>query len=98
MAHNSRLTRELRLLPHTQRVAALGTLNDDGSPLVSMVPYALESGLACLVIHVSGLAAHTRNLQAAAASVLADRDRNDFHGLVLHPYLRRAGIPGHKAP
>jgi putative heme iron utilization protein len=29
-----------------------------------MVPYALEPSLGCLVIHVSGLAAHTGNLQA----------------------------------
>lgn len=62
MAHEPRLTRELRALLHTQRVAALGTINQDGTAFVSMVPYALEPALACLVIHVSGLAAHTRNL------------------------------------
>jgi len=63
--HEPRLSRDLRTLLNTQRVAALGTLGDDGLPFVSMVPYALEPGRACLVIHVSGLAAHTRNLQAA---------------------------------
>jgi putative heme iron utilization protein len=67
MPHESRLTRELRSLLHVQRVAALGTLCEDGAPLVSMVPYAIEPGQACLVIHVSGLAAHTRNLQSASA-------------------------------
>lgn len=67
MAHQSRLSRELRSLLFTQRVAALGTLNEDGSPMVSMVPYAIDAGQTSLVIHVSGLAAHTRNLQAAAA-------------------------------
>jgi putative heme iron utilization protein len=42
----------------------LGTIGDDGAPYVSMVPYALAPSVGCLVIHVSGLAAHTRNLQA----------------------------------
>jgi hypothetical protein len=65
MAHESRLTRELHALLQRQRVAALGTLCEDGAPLVSMVPFAIEPGGACLVIHVSGLAAHTRNLQTA---------------------------------
>lgn len=65
MAHESRLTRELRSLLHEQRVAALGTLCEDGAPLVSMVPYAIEPARPCLVIHVSGLAAHTSNLQTA---------------------------------
>jgi len=40
----------------------LGTITDDGAALVSMVPYALEPHLGYLVIHVSDLAAHTRNL------------------------------------
>jgi putative heme iron utilization protein len=64
MAHESRLTRELSALLNAQRVATLGTVGDDGAPFVSMVPYAIEQHLCCLVIHVSGLAAHTRNLQA----------------------------------
>jgi putative heme iron utilization protein len=64
MPHESRPNRELRLLLQSRRVAALGTLNDDGSPFVSMVPYAVVQTLACLVIHVSALAAHARNLAA----------------------------------
>ncbi|MEO8014708.1 MAG: pyridoxamine 5'-phosphate oxidase family protein [Polaromonas sp.] len=64
MPHESRLTLALRALLHARRVAALGTLGDDGNPFVSMVPYAMEPSLGCLVIHVSGLAAHTGNLQA----------------------------------
>jgi putative heme iron utilization protein len=47
-----------------QRVAALGTMGEDGAPFVSMVPFAVVPALGCLAIHVSGLAAHTRNLQA----------------------------------
>ena len=64
MPHETRLTLELRALLHSRRVAALGTLGDDGNPFVSMIPYAMEPSLGCLVIHVSGLAAHTGNLQA----------------------------------
>ena len=64
MPHESRLTLELRALLRVRRVAALGTIGDDGNPFVSMVPYAMEPSLGCLVIHVSGLAAHTGNLQA----------------------------------
>ena len=61
--HEPRLSRDLRTLINTQRIAALGTLGADGMPFVSMVPFALEPVSASVVIHVSGLAAHTRNLQ-----------------------------------
>jgi len=61
--HEPRLSRDLRTLLSTQRIAALGTLGEDGLPFVSMVPYALEPQSACVVIHVSALAVHTRNLQ-----------------------------------
>ena len=64
MTHEPRLTRALKKLLNTQRVAALGTIDDAGAPFVSMVPFAIEPQLHCLVIHVSGLAAHTRYLQA----------------------------------
>jgi putative heme iron utilization protein len=63
MTHEPRLTVALRSLLQTQRVAALGTLDTDGFPFVSMVPFAVEPASAQLVIHVSGLAVHTRNLQ-----------------------------------
>jgi predicted pyridoxine 5'-phosphate oxidase superfamily flavin-nucleotide-binding protein len=55
MSHEPRLTRELRTLLKTQRMAALGTLTDEGTPFVSMVPFAIECTLGCLVIHVSAL-------------------------------------------
>jgi heme iron utilization protein len=64
MTHLPRLTRELRSLVQARRTAALGTIGEDGAPLVSMVPYAVERQLGCFVIHVSGLAAHTHNLLA----------------------------------
>ena len=60
--HEPRLNRALRELINAQRIASLGTLNAEGGPFVSMVPFAIEPGAACLVIHVSLLAPHTRNL------------------------------------
>jgi len=62
MAHEPRLTAALRELLSSQRVAALGTLDETGAPFVSMVPYAVLPQAGELVVHVSGLAAHTRNL------------------------------------
>jgi len=60
--HQPRQHRELRHLLHGRRTAALGSINADGTPMVSMVPYAIEFSAPCLVIHVSSLAAHTGNL------------------------------------
>lgn len=62
-SHEPRLRRALRELLATQRTAALATLDEDGAPFVSMVPFAIDSADASLVIHVSALAAHSRNLQ-----------------------------------
>jgi putative heme iron utilization protein len=67
MTHESRLTRELRTLLHSRRTAALATISDQGAPFVSMVPFAIEPASGCIVIHVSGLAAHTRFLMARPA-------------------------------
>lgn len=65
MSHEPRLTSALRALLGTQRIAALGTLDAQGLPFVSMVPFAIEPVQGSVVLHVSGLALHTRNLQAA---------------------------------
>jgi putative heme iron utilization protein len=64
MNHEPRLNRALRDLLATRRVAALGTLDAERPdlPFVSMVPFARLDG--CLVVHISSLAAHTRNLLA----------------------------------
>ena len=69
MPHEPRLSRALRELLAARRTAALGTLDaslcgDSAQPFVSMVPYALLPAERCLVLHVSGLAVHTRNLLA----------------------------------
>lgn len=50
----------LRNLLHAQEVAAIGTLHA-GEPYVSMVPFALLAG-GTFVIHVSTLAAHTKDM------------------------------------
>lgn len=60
----SRLNHHLRALLAKQRVAALGTLDEEGAPFVSMVPFAIDPISATLVIHVSLLAPHTRQLLA----------------------------------
>ena len=63
MTHEPRWSQALReLLQHT-RVAALGTLQPDGRPFVSMVPFAIEPERGVLVIHVSALAAHSGNME-----------------------------------
>ena len=54
--------RALRRLFDERPVAALATLHG-GEPAVSMVPFALQPGSVRLVIHVSALAPHTRDMQ-----------------------------------
>lgn len=81
-----RLDRALRGLLKAQRIASLGTLSAEGKPFVSMVPFAIEPGAACLIIHVSLLAPHTRNLLTdSAVSVM-----------VMQPEV--AGEPVHALP
>ena len=71
MPHESRLDQSLKQLLKSRRTAALATLPpaDDGEaqrvamPMVSFVPYAIDTATGAFVIHVSALAAHTRNLQ-----------------------------------
>ena len=59
---NAMQEQAVRNLLERQEVAALGTLHK-GEPFVSMVPYALAPGGRGLVIHVSRLATHTRDMQ-----------------------------------
>lgn len=53
----------LRAVLNGQTVAALGTLHK-GNPSVSMTPFAIVPGTATFLIHVSTLAAHTKDMQA----------------------------------
>lgn len=60
----------------TRPVAALATLHR-GEPAVSMVPFVLPAGRTDLVIHVSALATHTRDMQAhpqVSLLVMAEAD------------------------
>lgn len=68
--HQPRLNRELHTLLRTQRVAALGSLNAQGSPFVSMTPVAIDAERGQLIIHLSLLAPHTRNLLGNPAASL----------------------------
>jgi len=61
---NADAVASLRQLVRGARVAALGTLHD-GEPYVSMVPFAVLDDGSGVVIHVSGLAAHTRDMLAS---------------------------------
>lgn len=54
--------RMLRRLLAEQPTAALATLHQ-GEPAVSMVPFVLPAGATAPIIHVSGLAAHTRDMR-----------------------------------
>ncbi len=53
----------LREILATQTVAALGTLHN-GHPSVSMAPFAVDRVSATLLIHVSTLATHTKDMLA----------------------------------
>jgi putative heme iron utilization protein len=67
----------LRHLLRTQTIAALGTLHE-GEPYVSTVPYAQPADSADFFIHVSRLAAHTRDMLASPrVSLLIVADSSD---------------------
>lgn len=85
MTHESRLSLALRDLLAARRVAALGTLDAERPelPFVSMVPFARQDG--CLVLHISALAPHTRNLlahpQVSLMVMAAEVDGQAVHAL-----------------
>lgn len=87
MTHESRLSLALRDLLAARRVAALGTLDAERpeQPFVSMVPYARCAAEGGLVLHVSALAPHTRNLlahpQVSLMVMAAEVDGQAVHAL-----------------
>ena len=94
--HEPRLSTALRHLLHRQRVAALGTLQPDGAPLATMVPYAIDCAAACLVLHVSALAPHTPNLlRDGRVSLLVMQPEE--HGVPVHA-LPRVSLEGRAEP
>jgi putative heme iron utilization protein len=58
---NAEQSAALRDLLRSQEIAALGTLHE-GRPYVSMAPFAILPGGEGFVIHVSRLAAHTKDM------------------------------------
>jgi putative heme iron utilization protein len=54
---------QLAALVHHRKAAALGTLHA-GAPFVSMVPYAVTRDGDALLVHVSRLAGHTKDMLA----------------------------------
>lgn len=99
MPHLSRLQQSLRDLLACRRSAALATQPADPmagdalpAPQLSMVPWAWDAQFACFVIHVSGLAAHTRAMQRhPAVSLLVCAAEQEGEGV--HA-LERAAIQG----
>ena len=90
MAPEHTLTTALRQLIHQQRTAALGTLDTDGEAFVSRVPFAIDASTGSLIIHVSGLAAHTGHLlRHPRASLLIAQ--NEVPGEPVHA-LQRVSI------
>jgi putative heme iron utilization protein len=88
MTHLPRLGHALRALLQARRTFALATLGaSDGEPFVSMTPYAIDHAQRCLVIHVSGLAAHTTNMAAhPCVSVLVTA--GEVEGAPVHDMAR----------
>jgi hypothetical protein len=89
----------IAMLIRSQRVASLGTLQN-GAPFVSLVAYAAEPDLLGMLLHLSDLAPHTRQLRADARAslMIAEADgasvddpqtlaRLTLHGVV-EPILR----------
>lgn len=57
------LTRALRELIASRRIAALGTRDTEGEVFVSMVPYVIDTQASDILLLVSSLASHTGNMQ-----------------------------------
>jgi putative heme iron utilization protein len=64
--NESRLDQELLSILQTQRVAALATLQGDGTPYVSMTPYAIDGSTGRVVLQVSALAPHAQHMRGDA--------------------------------
>jgi len=84
----------LRSLLFTRSVGALATLHD-GDPFASMVPFAavVYGGRLRLVVHVSGLAAHTRDMRTRPEVCLLVTEAESAG--VPPQALPRVSLPGH---
>lgn len=83
---------QLRSLLAEQRWAALATSGNEGEPEASMVAYVLTEDGAGLYLHLSELAAHTRNLMRSAQASLAVSEKDSGGD---PQQLQRATLFGH---
>lgn len=92
----------VRDLLKSRATGALGTLHE-GAPSVSLVPFALVPGAA--VIHISGLAAHTKDLEVdPRASLLVAAPEEGAENLralprvtlQVHAQVLEPGLPAHE--
>ncbi len=95
MAKSDHLEQIAAMLRH-HRWAALATVDSQGLPAASMVAYALDGERGELYLHLSGLAAHTRELlqQPSAALVISECEEADSDPQQLARLsLRGSGVP-----
>ena len=69
-----------RQLIESHRWAALATIDDAGNPMGAMVAYVPWPDLSCLLIHVSQLSLHTRNLLARPSAGLTIGEADSGEG------------------
>ena len=101
----TRSTQTLRTLLHTRRTATLGTqpLQTAEAPGLALVPYAIDAVGSCLVLLVSGVATHSRQMQAhAEVSLLVAQGESGQHLLHVHERVSIIGeaktpVPGSAA-
>ena len=82
---------EYARLIRSQRIASLGTLRE-GSPFVSLVPFAETTDLSTFLIHISRLALHTQDIlqDARVGLMIAEPDEGTRNPQT----LPRASIQG----
>jgi putative heme iron utilization protein len=68
--------KQIAAMLQQHRWVALATVGERGQPAASMVAYAVDAGQGCLYLHLSGLAAHTKELckRPAAGMVISECD------------------------
>lgn len=101
----TRSTQTLRTLLHTRRTATLGTqpLKLSEAPGLALVPYAIDSLGRCLVLLVSGVTSHARQMQAhAEVSLLVAQGEGSSQGMHVHERVSIIGeaktpVPGSAA-
>lgn len=91
MERDEELKSLARLLTE-QRWGALATLGEDGEPYGSHVAFVIEPGFGAVLLHLSQLAAHTRNLMARPSISLSVTEADD--GREDPQTLARASLQG----